>query len=819
MRTLLQDIRFGLRILRSSRTFTATAVLTLAVCIGAVTALYSIVDGVLLRPLPFSHPEELVMIKADMPGIGSSDIGLAQPELVDLQKGLGVFQRVSSVNPDATSNLTGGTSPVRLDLNTTSTSYFALLGAKPQLGRVFDPSDYRDGFSDVILISDSLWRQRFGASERVLGKTIRLDTDPYTIVGVMAPDFHDPLPGPAKNEQIWLACGYSGFPYSQPNRNDRILEVIARLKGGVSISQAQSRLDAYARQVAAEFPTFYPADSHFRFRLIPLERGLVGDSSKMLYLLLSAVGALLLLACVNIASLLLARFAVRQQEMAIRLSLGAGPWRLVRQSITECLMISFLGGVIALPVAYAAKAALLRMTPSTLPRVSEIALSGRVFLFAFAVSMATGLLIGLAPAKRILDRRVALTAGSRTIGPSSRDRNYLHGLLVSEIALTFVLLLGTGLLLRSFWNVLQVQLGFEVNQLVAARVSFPLPNDPKNGPYPTQEKFNTLQTELIQRVRAIPGVTEVAIGSGNTGFTGGHWPNWFHIEGIPAPASEGLEAEQAAVTPEYFHALGIPLLRGRLFTEADGEKTEPVAIIDQATADRYWPHQDPIGKRIQFHFQAPEPWRRIVGIVGSSRNDGLEADYVPHIFRPMRQDLIYDPTVYVKTGMSPEAVEESIRRVLQEINPDLPIVYVRTVRDQISESLAPRRFIMQTLGFFAGTAIFLAAIGIYGVVGYVTSQRVREMGVRIALGATPIDILRLIIRQGVKVALAGITIGLLISAIFSRSIAGYLFHERVSDPVNLIVCAILLLAVAVFANFIPARRAAGTEAMVSLRCE
>ena len=825
METLLQDVRFGLRMLRKNAGFTAIIVLTLALGIGANTALFSVVDAVLLRPLPYAQPQQLVAVKADMPGVNLIDAGMSQPELDDFQKRSGVFEQISAVAAiDA--NITGREKPERVEATVISVNYFTLLHAKPALGRVFNDSDYREGFSEGAVISDSLWHTMFGADPNVVGQAVRLDTDLYTIIGVMPPDFRHPGRTLLHDVDIWVAAGFAGPPApTPPVRSQRLIPgAIARLKPGLTLAQAQAKLDAFAAHLRQDYPADYAASAQWRPRLVPLQQEVVGNSGQMLFLLLAAVGVVLMIACVNIASLLLARSSARHREIAIRKALGAGSWRLIRQTLTESVMLSLCGGLVAVPVSFWLKDLLLTLVPSTLPRLAEVSLNGRALLFILALSVICGVLFGLAPALQMSDRQLVgkLGQGARGVGIASRQHRFLSALVACEFALSLVLMVGAGLLLRSFWKVLQVQPGFNSDHIVTAQLWLPVPNDPKNDPYPTQEKRNAFLNEVLRRVSALPGVNEVAIGGGNTAFSRQRNSLSFAIEGRIAAVGETPTAEVGFATPDLFHVLGTPLIRGRFFTDADNEKGEPVALIDQTAAERFWPHEDPVGKQIRIRLAlmaGDEPLRRIVGVVGRTRSDGLDAPYAPHLFFPARENALNAMRVYIRTAASPEALEGPVLREVQAVDPDLPVFGVRALRTIISDSLASRRFAMQILGFFAATAMLLAAIGIYGVMAYFVSQRVREIGVRMALGAQRGDVLKLVVGQGMSLALIGVGLGVVAALALARLISGLLFDVSASDPLTLAALTALLTLVALLANYIPARRAARIDPMVALRYE
>ena len=822
METLLHDLRYGIRMLRKSPGFSAVVIITLALGIGANTALFSVVDAILLRPLPFRQPDQLVAVKDDLPGVNLLDAGMSQPELDDFQRRSGVFDQISAINP-INANITGREKPLRVETNAVSTNYFTLLDARPELGRVWNDGDSREGFSEGAVISDSLWHTMFGADPNALGQAIRLDTDLYTIIGVMPPDFRHPGRTLGHDVEVWVAAGYAAAPFPKPPvRTQRVINgAMARLKPGLSVAQAQAKLDAFVANLRQQYPADYPATARWRPRLIPLQDELVGNVSSMLVLLLAAVGVVLMIACVNIASLLLARSSSRHREIAVRQALGASSWRLVRQTLTESVVLSLSGGALAVPLSFLLKNILLTLVPSTLPRLTEVALNGRALFFALAISIITGLLFGLAPAVQMSDKRLMdkLGQGARGVGVGSGQHRFLSALVACEFALSLVLMVGAGLLLRSFWKVLEVQPGFNSEHLVTAQMWLPVPNDPKNNPYPTQEKLNVFLSEVLRRVGALPGVNEVAIGGGNSPFAGRRNSAGFDIEGRVAGTGEAPTAEFGAATPDFFHVLGTPLIQGRFFTDADNEKGEPVALIDQTAAERFWPHDDPIGKQIRLQFGPNQPLRRIVGVVGRSRTDGLDAPYMPHLFLPEKQIATNTMTVYVRTAASPEALEEPVRREIQAVDPDLPVFGVRSLRSIVSDSLAARRFAMQILAFFAATAMLLAAIGIYGVMAYFVSQRVREIGVRMALGAQRGDVMKLIVWKGMSLALVGVMAGLVAALALARLISGLLFGITATDPLTIAAFTTLLALVAFLANYIPASRAAKVDPMVALRYE
>jgi putative ABC transport system permease protein len=825
MPTLWQDLRYALRMLAKSPGFTIIAVLTLALGIGANTAIFSVVDAVILKPLPFRQPGQLVDVRDDLPGMNLQDVGMSQPELEDFQQRSRVFDQISAIWPiDA--NITGAEKPERVEALAVSFNYFELLGARPALGRLIGPQDFQPGFTEAAVISDAIWHRMFGADPAVLGRPIRLDSDLYRIVGVLPPDFRHPGVTLEHDEDVWVACGFAANPFpAPPLRQARFLPgAIARLKPGVTLPQAQSQLDAFVAHLREQYPDVYPAAARWQTRLVPLQKSIVGSAGTMLFILLGSVGLVLLIACVNIASLLLARSSGRYREIAVRRALGAGRARLIRQTLTESVLLSLFGGLLALVLSTWFTSLLLRLVPSRLPRVAEVSADARVFFFALGVSLLTGLLFGLAPAAQLSDPQIMdnLKEGARGGSVGARQHRFLSVLVVSELALSLVLLVGAGLLLRSFWNLLQVQPGFNPSHLVTARVWLSLPNDPKDDPYLSNEKRSAFVREVLRRVDALPGVQQAAIGSGSMPLSPQFVRRAFPIEGRPTAPAEMPIAYFSSVTPEYFSVLETPLMRGRLFTSADNETGAPVALIDQTAAELYWPHDDPIGRRIQvrdFGRDLTPRMATIVGIVGKTRSNGLDAPYAPQVFISAYQSAGYAVYVFLRSSASPEALEEPLRREIEAVDSTLPVFSVRTLDSVVADSLAERRFTMQMLGFFAATALLLAAIGIYGVMAYFVEQRGREIGIRIALGAQPWDVLRLVLGRGLLLTGVGVAIGIVGAAALTRSLATLVFNIAPLDPLTFAAGAALLAAVALAGSYVPARRAMRVDPVVALRHE
>lgn len=827
---LWQDVRFALRMLRKSPGFTAVAVLTLALGIGANTAIFSVVDATLLRPLPFPHPEQLVRLVDDLPGVGAEDVGLSEPEWQDFQRS-GIFQDVSPVIYDE-NDLTGSFKPARVRLLMEAPDYFALLGIKPQLGRTFDPQNHQPGFTREVVISNSLWHSLFGGDPHVLDKSIRLDTDLYHIIGVLPAGFHDPERTPdERNSEVWAATSFYGAPMlDHPPRNRRgIPEAIARLNPGLTFAQAQSRLDAFVASLQKQYPSDYPEQQQWTVRLVPLQQSMVSNVRQSLVLLLGAVGLVLLIGCVNVANLLLARASTRGREMAIRQALGGSRMRLVRQWLTESVILSVLGGIAGLGILIAAKDSLLRMVPDSVPRVTQVSINWSVLLFALGVSLLAGLFFGLTPAlqSRRLDLTDALKQAGRSATGSGRQARTRNSLIVTEFAMSLILMTAACLLLHSFWDLLNVRPGFNPENVMTIRTRLPYPNVAANDKYATPAQKTAFFREVLRRTAALPGVEEAAMGESAsvpldaTGkelnqFALGQF--FFTLEERETQSDQAPSAERTMVTPAYFHLLGIPLHRGRLFTNLDDEKTPQVAVVNEAFAQTYWPHEDAIGKRFM-STRAGSPWITVVGIVADARTDSLAQARVPLIYLDLYQTGEHHLAVFLRGHLDAAAIPGEVRAQVQTVDPTLPVFGAQTLNRTLSNSLAAQRFSMEMAALFALTALLLSAIGIYGVISYAVSERTHEFGIRQALGAQPAGILKMVLRQGLTLALAGAAAGLIGGLIVARLMAGLLYGVKPADPLTFAGVTLLLLLVALAACFIPARRAMRVDPMVALRYE
>jgi predicted permease len=820
-----KDIRYAGRRLRRSPGFTLVAIMTLALGIGANIAAFTVVRAVLLNPLPFPHPEQLVRVFDDLRGSNGHDVGMSAPELWDLRDRSGVFENISAIWP-TDANLTGSEKPARIELLATSTNYFGMLGAHPQIGRLYNQNDERPGFIDGAVLSDGFWRRAFGGDPAVLGQSIRLDGDLYTIIGVMPPEFRHPGRSLAGEVEVWTAAGFNAAPFPVPARRSRRMlpGAVGRLKPGMTIAQAQARLNAFTVQLAHQFPVDYPALAGWEVRLVPLEEDLVGNMRPELLVLFGAVALVLLIACVNLANLLLARSAGRQQEIALRWALGAGTTRLIGQLLAESILLSFFSGVVALTTLVCAKTWLVKLAAHDLPRINEISIGPEVLLFAFFVSILTGAIFGLVPALQTVrpSQAATLREGSRGSGTSKRQNNILRTLVGAEIAISLVLLIGAGLLMQSFRHLLEVRPGFEPHCLVIAKIWLAFPNNPENDPYRVIDKRAAFYQEVLRRVAALPGVEQAAVGSAaSLPMDSVRRQTPFVIEGRAAESERAPVAAVVNVSASYFAVLKTPLEKGRVFTEADVSSSQPVAVINEALERQYWPNEDPVGKSVRLLGLRGNdaPVVAIVGVVGNIKADGFDAADAPFIYTPEPQSPPYGSVVYLRTSVDPRVLGESIRREVLAVDSTVPAFGIRAMDDVVGGNLAARRFALEIMGAFAGVAFLLAAIGIYGVMAYTVSQRTSEIGLRMALGAQRADILRLVLAQGGLMIAIGVGAGLLGSAALTRFLATILFEIAPTDPIIFSALAMLLAGVAVLACVAPALRAARVDPLVALRHE
>ena len=824
----MNDLRFALRQLRKAPAFALIAVITMALGIGATTAIFSVVDATLLKALPYPHPEQLVSIQDDLAGLGASDVGMSQPEWQDLQHS-GIFEYVSPTWFDE-NNLTGSAQPARVRELTVAPNYFALLRMQPQLGRTFDPQYNSPGFVPEVVISDGLWKRVFGSDPHILDKSVRMDTDLYRIVGVMPPGFDAPgRSAEERNIEIWPATSFYGPPLSDhPPRNRRNLPTaIARLRPGLTIAAAQKRIDTLVSSLQKQFPADYPQQITWRVRLVPLKDKVVGSVRQSLILLFGAVGLVLLISCVNIANLLLARASVRGREMALRQAIGASRARLTRQLLTESLLLSLLGGITGLAIPFFARD-VLRFVPDNLPRLNEISINWTVLLFALATSVVCGVVFGLAPAFQAarLDLNQALKQeGSGSTGSAQRTRTR-RALVIVEFALSLVLMIAAALLMRSFWDLVNVRMGFNPDNVMTVRTRMPYPNDPSVDKYATAAQEAPFVRELIHRCASLSGVKEVALGDPaaipldqtehELNVLEGHF--YITLEGQNLAEQKPMVVGRARVTPEYFHLLGLTLLRGRLFSEFDNDTAPQVAVVNEALARTYWPNEEALGKRFK-SAKPGSPWITVVGVVANARTESLAQADVPQLYLNLYQTGAKHLAILLRGHLNIAATADEVRKQVWSLDPTLPVFGAETLTETVSASVSQRRFSLEMIALFALTALLLASIGVYGVISYLVSERTREIGIRLALGAQKSNIVRIILQQGLQLAVVGAGVGLLCAVIVSHLMASLLYDVKPTDPLSFTCVAAFFIGVALLACYLPARRAMQIDPMVALRHE
>jgi predicted permease len=828
---LLFDLKYAVRMLLRSPGFAFVAIATIALGIGATTAIYSVIDATLLHPLPYPNPAELVRIEDGLPGVGAQDVGISVPEWRDLESAR-IFQSVSVSGTGANVNLTGSAQPERLSYKHVSPNYFAVLGVDAQLGRTFDPHDATPGFNLEAVISNGLWQKEFGADPHIVGKALLLDNDVYHVVGIMPRGFRD-LGSTSEewNTEVWLGAGMAGLPFPPPLRSLRRQErVVARLMPGLSVASAQGRLDALVESLKKQYPAEYPAQAAWTVRLIPLSESVVGSVRQSLVLLFGAVGLVLLISCVNVANLLLARASGRGREIAVRQALGAQRTRLSRQLLTEILLLFLLGGIAGFAILFGGQRLLLRLVPESLPHLNDIGVGWGVLVFAVAVSVTAGTIFGLAPAWLMSGVDLIGTLRQEGRGASgSRGRSRARQILVvSELALSLVLMVAAGLLLRSFWDLFKVPPGFNPDRVMAIQTWLPGPNDPSQDTYRTATQEAVLLREVLRRSRTLPGVQEAAIGDVDALPLGHSNPGQLPLirEGIETMDNQAPEIHSPIVSPEYFHLLGMPLLRGRLFNYHDVEDTPQIAVINQAAARTYWPGEDPLGKRVRLHLDSREllnsakpAWTTIVGVIADARTESLADAAIPQIYRSVYQHPAKSLAIFLRGQLDPSAILGQERSQVQAVDPGLPVFHAETLEDVLSTSLSVRRFSMEMVAFFAATALLLAGLGIYGTISYVVNEQRREIAIRLALGAQRGTILKMVLRRGLGLAAAGAGLGMAGALVVSHMMAGLLYGVSPNDLPTFAGVTIVLTTVALAASYIPALRAMRLDPITTLHAE
>jgi putative ABC transport system permease protein len=804
MESVVQDVRFALRTLRKSPLFTFTVIATLAVGIGANTAIFSFVDVLLLRPLPYSSPDRLVAIWEDFSSRGGpAQEWFTPPDFADVRDRARALDEVSLYN-GWTPNLTGSGEPERITGAIVSANYFSLLGVAAAVGRTFATEDTEND-GRVIVLSDALWQRRFGGDRGVLGTTISLNGDPFTVIGVMPESFRPPLlPAdlwrPATPATFSAGCG----------RGCYVMRVLGRIAPDATIERARADLESVANGIREAFPG---EKAGFTFAVVPLAEQLAGPVRPALLALLGAVGLLLLIACVNIANLLLARAGGREREVALRLAIGAGRIAIVRQLLIESVVLALVGGAAGVLLAFWGVEGLVALSPAGTPRIDEVAVDGRIFGFALLLSAATGVLFGLVPALHLSRPDLARTlreGGPRASGVRRRVRN---ALVVSEMAIALTLLAGAGLLMKSFLRLQAVDPGYRPENVLTVNMLLPRLS------YPEVPQFTAFYDELLGRLRRRPGVVTVGATSilplsGNNSDVG------FLIEGRPLPAdrTEAPVAWYRQVTEDYFAAIGMRIVRGRGFTERDRADAPPVVVINETMARRYWPNEDPIGKRI--NERGPDdPWVSIVGIVADSRHNGIDQAPLVEMYLPFQQRPARVMTLVLRTTGDPLTLVPAVREEVRATDPELPLGVTSSMEQLVSDAVALPRLYLSFFAFFATVALLLASIGIYGVTAHAVSQRTQEIGIRMALGAQSADVVRMMVRQTMMLVGLGLVVGLALAFALSDTLTTLLFELSPTDPSTYALIAALLALVAFVATWLPARRATRVDPIVTLRVE
>jgi len=824
MENLIADLRYAVRTLLKTPAFLLVSVMTLALGIGGNIAIFTLVQAVLLQPLPFPQPERLVRIFDNR--AGARDVGMSVPEFEDLRQHSDIFEQISVIFPVPTA-LTGGERVERVELLGTSPSYFDMLRAKPALGRAYTRADWVPGVVDGVVISDALWKRQFGGDPNVIGKRIRLDEDGYTIIGVMPPDFRHPGKGLSGDVEVWTAAGFVAAPFPvPPNRGLRFIPgAIGRLKPGLSIKEAQQRLDAFVRQSQQSYPTDYPSQSRWELRIEPVQSSLTGEVRPMLIVLLAAVAFVLLIVCVNVATLLIARSLTRMREFAIRQALGASRSRLVRQVLTESVLISLTGAAAALLVLGFARGSLLALLPQEVPRLNEIHGDWRVIALALVLSVFSGILFGLGPAfhATMTDPNHDLKEGGRTGGQHGIRQSRSRAALVTlEVALSVVLLISAGLLIRSFSAMLRERPGIDPRGVTVAQIWIPRPNNPDANPYLNPPQRARLARELVQRLEAAPGVQSVAVGlSTNVPFLS----NVRNLIAFSFPdnatsAQEEYTADYGAVSPNYFDLLKLPLRKGRVFTDHDDYGATNVVVVNEAFVRKFFPQQDPIGQHVRDTSRdtgRATTDSEIIGVVGDVLDHGLDQAPEPRLYGSILQRSGQLFAVFLRTSANLTTTRQLVTRTMEQIDPELPVYGVTTMDELISSSMARRRLALFLMSTFAALALFLAGLGIYGVTAFLVKQRVQEFGIRMALGAQIRDILVLAVRPGLVLVSIGAAAGLVVSMFITRLMSSLLFAVSSTDLFTFITVPLVLAVIAVIACLIPARYATRISPAEALR--
>jgi len=805
LETLLQDLRYGARMLLKQPVFTAAAVITLALGIGATTTVFSIVDAVLLRPLPFKEPERLVMVWEINQQQEKDSQASSTGNFADWQGQSQAFEDMAAYF-NWNTNLTGVDDPERLNSAIVTGHFFQVLGVGAKIGRVLLPGDDQPGSDGVVLLSHGLWQRRFGADPRIVGEKLTLSGGSPTIVGVMPPDFKFP----DEEVELWMPAGFSARQLQ--DRRGKFIKVIARLKPEIKLDQAQAEMKAVAARLEQQYPD---TNTGWEVKVARLDSVRVGKARLALLVLLGAVGFVLLIACVNVANLLLARAAARRREFAIRVALGASRMRLTTQLLTESFLLAVFGGLIGVLLAYWGISIVTFLNPGDIPRIDETGINGRVLGFTLATSAISVIIFGLAPALFASNSnpQESLKAEGRSMDGGSK-RRLRDALVVSEIAVALILLIGAGLMIKSFWRLQSVSPGFKSDNLLTMRIWLPASRYAEN-----HQQIAFFQ-QLTDRIERVPGVLSVGaiqdlpIRRNRMGFD-------FVIDGRPAPPSgDKWDAAYRVVTPEYFATMDIPLLSGRQFTDENNQQAGQVVVINQSFARQFWPDGDALGKRIRFGGEGA-PWSEIIGVVGDVKHMGLDVEEGPAIYQPHAQkpEFLRWMTVVARTNVEPMTLASAVRSQVLAMDKDQPVYDIATMEQLLSQSVANPRFYMVLLGLFAFISLALAAVGVYGLLAFWVTQRTKEIGIHLALGAHQSHVMRIVMGKGFRLTLFGVALGLTGAFILTKVMQSLLYEVSTTDPVTFLGISLVLILVAVLACYIPARRATRVDPMIALHYE
>ena len=816
MEFIWQDMRYGARLLLKAPGFTLIAVLTLALGIGANTAIFSVVNFVLLRPLEYANPDQLVMVWERNTKKGWNESPTSFADFVDFRDNAKSVELVAFT--DTNFNLTGGDQPERVAGLRVSANLFSLLGVNPARGRWFAPGEDKPGAGHVLILSYGLWQRSFGGNSNLVNRTVQLNGQSYTVVGVMPPTFKFPPAFSAtttseeliSNADLWVPLTTDDVPLI---RNIRNLKMIGRLKAGVAPQQAQAEINSIASRLAREYPD---VNAGLESVVIPLHEQIVGDVRAALLILLGAVVLVLLIACANIANLLLSKATARHKEIAIRTALGANRGRLLRQLLTESTLLGLLGGGFGFLVAYAGSKTLVSFGSFSIPQLTDFSFDMKVPLFALVVSLLTSLIFGLAPAIDASNPNLneALKEGGRSSSGGATRARLRNALVITEVALAVVLVTASGLMLRSFVRLQGTSSGLNPHNLITLELELP------DVRYHAAQQQTLFQQQLLQRVGSLPGVQNAATVD-NLPFSGNAFNTSFTIEGRPTgPTTETPRAYYRVISPDYFPAIGIELHKGNQFTDRDTAEQPGVAIVNETAAQRYWPGVDPLGKRIKRgRPESKNPWLTVIGIVSGSRQLSLKEGSQPEIYVPYLQNPGLTFTLVARTASDPRSLTGALRKEVLSADREIPAVNIKLMEELISNSVAKERFYVLLLAVFAALALILAAVGVYGVMSYSVTLRTRDIGIRMALGARPVDIFKHIVGQALLLGLIGLGVGIVLAIASTRVMSSLLYGINATDPLTLAITSLVLLAVALLASYLPARRATRVDPLVTLRYE